>query len=64
MKYFSLLLLGLTVSVALKSQTQTESRYNSGNLFPASPIIPAGNLIGERQGNPGRHIGRIVQIIL
>ena len=55
MIYFLLLLFGLTISISLKSQSQNqiESTYDPGNLFPANPIIPAGNPYRAATGEPG-----------
>ena len=55
MKYTALFLFAITISVAAKSQNQSraESIYNPRDLFPASPVIPAGNAYRGANGEPG-----------
>ena len=55
MKYTALFLFAIAISIASKSQNKinTESIYNPLDLFPASPIIPAGNLYREAIGETG-----------
>jgi hypothetical protein len=53
MKYLQLFILGLFISFITQGQSQPESKYVPGNLFPSIPIMPAGNPYRSATGVPG-----------
>jgi len=53
MKYLLIFIMTLIIHASMKSQNQPFSKYNPADLFPAFPLMPAGNPYRSAAGEPG-----------